>query len=154
MHAQKRNFTYIDELPELEDLESSDGMHRGMSRDSPMGMPHTAGKPLQFFEQGPPGGIPEKFRKFIRSPMGPAPPESGMAPHAQHHQPEFFQPPPPEAPPARPEANSPTCLEICSHIDSCPICSKFYKNDNSIYIIAIVVLAIICILLLKRVLNL
>ena len=154
MHTQKRNFTYIDELPDLEDLESSGGMHGGMSRGNPMGMPHTSGKPLQFAEQGPPGGIPEKFRKFIRSSMGPAPPESGMAPHSQHPQ-EFFQPPhPAKESPTRPAANSPTCLEISDHVGSCPICSRFYRNDNSIYIIAIVVLAIICILLLKRVLNL
>ena len=161
MHTQKRNFTYIDELPDLEDLESSGGMYRGMhdgmSHGNPMGMPHTSGKPLQFSEQGPPRGLPEKFRKFIRSPMGPAHPESGMAHHSQHHQPpqEFFQPPPhTKESPTRPDVNSPTCLEISDHVGGCPICSRFYKNDSSIYIIAIVVLAIICILLLKRVLNL
>jgi hypothetical protein len=54
----------------------------------------------------------------------------------------------------RPPVGSPTCLEIADHVGSCPICSRFYKNDNTVYIIAIVILAIICILLLKRVLNL
>jgi hypothetical protein len=49
--------------------------------------------------------------------------------------------------------NSPTCLNVAEHIANCPVCSKFYDNDKTIYIIAIVVLAIICILLLKRVLN-
>jgi len=152
MYAQQRNFTYIDELPDLEDLESKGtGMGMGMPTQ---GQPHTAGRPLQFSEQGSHGGIPEKFRKFIRSPMGPPPTESGMAPYSSP--PEFFQPPPPptESAPTRPAAGSPTCLEISDHVGSCPICSKFYKNDNAIYIIAIVVLSIICILLLKRVLNL
>lgn len=49
--------------------------------------------------------------------------------------------------------NSPTCLSVAEHIANCPICSKFYDNDKTIYIIAIIVLAIVCILLLKRVLN-
>jgi hypothetical protein len=39
-------------------------------------------------------------------------------------------------------------------VGSCPICSRFYHNDNTVYIIAIVILSIICILLLKRVLDL
>ena len=156
MYGQQRNFTYIEELPDLEDLESKD-MHMGMPNQ---GQPHTAGKPLQFSEQGLPGGMPEKFRKFIRPTMGTPPTESGMAPYTSnpyhYSPPEFFQPPelPNKSAPPRHVNNSPTCLEISDHIGGCPICSKFYKNDNAIYIIAIVVLSIICILLLKRVLNL
>lgn len=48
---------------------------------------------------------------------------------------------------------SPSCLDVADHIANCPICSKFYNNDKTIYIIAIVLLAIVCILLLKRVLD-
>lgn len=46
------------------------------------------------------------------------------------------------------------CIDVSRHIDSCPICSKFYNTDKSIYIIIIVFLAIVCVLLLKRVLEL
>lgn len=46
-----------------------------------------------------------------------------------------------------------SCLDIANHIQGCPICSKFYKDDKTPYIIAIALLAIICILLLKRILN-
>lgn len=45
------------------------------------------------------------------------------------------------------------CVDISKHIQDCPICSKFYHNDKTVYIIAIVVLSIVCLLLLKRVLN-
>jgi len=143
MYAQqnKRNVTYIDDLPDLEDLESGGGS--GMQG-------------VGQFQQGPGPGhgpIPDKYKKFIRNSMGPPPAESGMTPNAQ----EFFQPPP-QAPPQvaqmRPPNNSPTCLDTHEHVQTCPICSRFFKNDNTMYIIAIVVLAIICILLLKRVLNL
>ena len=154
MYAQNRNVTYIDDLPELEDLESRDGMNRGMQNIS-----------NQFSEQGDHyGSIPEKFRKFIRAPMGIPPDQSGMSPY-QHRQPEeFFPPPPPQHPLKQQMYNTeehykqlhdtPSCLDVHSHISQCPICSRFFKNDNAVYIIAIVVLSIICILLLKRVLNL
>ena len=49
---------------------------------------------------------------------------------------------------------SPSCLDVADHISKCPICSKFYNTDKTIYIIAIITLIIICILLLKKVLDL
>ena len=78
MYAQQKNFTYIDELPELNDLEQSNYPS------------HRTGQPLDF---SPP--TPDKYKKFIRNSMGPAPPQSGMAPYSQptHHQPppqEFY----------------------------------------------------------------
>lgn len=48
---------------------------------------------------------------------------------------------------------SPSCLDVADHISKCPICSKFYNTDKTIYLIAIITLAIICILLLKKVLD-
>jgi hypothetical protein len=102
----------------------------------------------------PPGNVPAKFQKFIRPPPLSMHPESGMLPEnsfasqatevAYEKEPEYI----------RPSKESPTCLEVADHVISCPICSKFYKNDNSIYIIAVAILSIICVLLLKRVLNL
>ena len=49
--------------------------------------------------------------------------------------------------------NTPTCLEIADHVANCPICSKFYNNDPTIYIIAILILSAVCIVLLKKVLD-
>ena len=49
---------------------------------------------------------------------------------------------------------TPSCLDVAEHIANCPICSKFYNTDKTIYIIAIISLSIICILLLKKVLDL
>ena len=46
-----------------------------------------------------------------------------------------------------------SCIEVANHIRTCPICSRFYDNDKSIYIIAIVILAIMCIILFKKVLD-
>ena len=46
-----------------------------------------------------------------------------------------------------------SCIDIASHIQNCPICSKFYNGDKSLYIIIIIILAIVSLLLLKRVLG-
>jgi len=45
------------------------------------------------------------------------------------------------------------CREIARHITNCEICSKIYNKDNTFHIIIICVLTIICILLLKRILD-
>ena len=141
MYSQpNQNVTMIDDLPDLSDLESNGAQQQFQSHEGEIQDP--------------------KYSKYIRSRMNTAAPESGMAP---------YNPPPqsslqPSYPPQqhyqqqeeirRPSRDSPTCIEIADHVMSCPICSKFYKNDNSVYIIAIVVMAIITILLLKRVLDL
>ena len=46
-----------------------------------------------------------------------------------------------------------SCISIANHIKECPICSKFYNCDNSIYIICIVLLIIVCVILLKRIIE-
>ena len=45
------------------------------------------------------------------------------------------------------------CIDVANHIQSCPICSKFYNNDKTLYILAIIILSIVCLLLMKKVLN-
>jgi hypothetical protein len=46
-----------------------------------------------------------------------------------------------------------SCMTIANHIKECPICSKFYNCDNSMYIVCIVLLIIVCIILLKRIIE-
>jgi hypothetical protein len=47
----------------------------------------------------------------------------------------------------------PNCVDFANHVSNCPICSKFYSNDKSVYIVIIAILCIVSLLLLKRVLN-
>ena len=68
--------------------------------------------------------------------------EYQLGPRAQQRAP----PPPP------PASREISCIEIAKHIKSCPICSKFYDTDKSLYIIVIILLLIFCILLLKKIL--
>ena len=149
----EQNVTPLEMLPELEDLEKNDYSSMNVL----------------------PPGEAEKFARYIRGNQhnGIAK-QSGMTPnlhsvqprhqHQNHHhqytdkkenynyhiQPEqqedgiktFNMP-----------SGTPSCLDVAEHIANCPICSKFYNTDKTIYIIAIVILSIICILLLKKVLN-
>jgi hypothetical protein len=59
-------------------------------------------------------------------------------PHSQHSQ---------------PQPRELSCIEIARHVKHCPICSKFYDNDKSVYIIVIILLVIFCIILLKKILD-
>lgn len=89
------------------------------------------------------------------------PPKSSspQQPPSYPQQPPSSPQQPPSSPQPRlkinniPEIYTPNCIDIHNHVTQCPICSKFFKFDNSVYIISIIVLSIICILLLKKVLN-
>lgn len=140
------NVTPINSLPDLEEFERRDYIAQQYSTDI-LPMEHT-----------------EKVQKFLRNNYKP-PAESGMY-QAQYNE----------------LANIPDngiisnmnnmhnleqnmfmknynmvpeihCIDVSKHIENCPICSKFYNTDKSIYIIIIVFLAIVCVLLLKRVLD-
>ena len=45
-----------------------------------------------------------------------------------------------------------SCQDIFYHIESCPLCTKFYTHDNTMYLITIAILVLVCALLLKKVL--
>lgn len=109
-----------------------------------------------------PNGQEDKYAKFIRQKHVPKYQE-----HQNSNYQEFYTNPQQSGPPQQQFHHQPyyqlshniplhapySCLDIAGHIDNCPICAKFYKNDKSIYIVAIVLLVIICIILLKKVLE-
>ena len=50
-------------------------------------------------------------------------------------------------------APSINCQDFYNHVKSCPICSKFYNTDRTVYVIIIVLLSLVSLILLKRVLE-
>jgi len=149
--AARSHVTPIEQLPELTDVESSQyqlgpqqgrGGYQGNQRQSS----------FQGMGNLPPG-MEQKYSKLIRQRHVPLP-QAGMAPRNAPVQNEIMHV---QQPQPRQEINlalhNISCLDIANHIQDCPICSRFYNNDKTIYIICIVVLAIVCLLLLKRVLN-
>jgi hypothetical protein len=72
-------------------------------------------------------------------------------PHIYHsssnshsHQPNSHQPQPLQL----------NCVDIARHIDTCPICSRLYDTDKTLYILAIIGLLILCFLMVKRIVKL
>lgn len=91
-----------------------------------------------------------------------------LGPKARNVTPQSPPPPPPYPQHNRVPSNSPhfnyliegydnppriTCIDVANHIQNCPICSKFYENDKSIYVITIVILLIMCIILVKKLID-
>lgn len=46
-----------------------------------------------------------------------------------------------------------TCPEVMDHIQNCPICSKLYNQDKTLYLIIIVLMGLVILILLKRILE-
>jgi len=114
--SRNKNVTFIEDLAELEDLESSD-------------MTKYGGSAIRTNQRVPEVNMyQQQFQPFNEHPI---PPPRHFAGELRYN-----------------------CVGISDHIGNCPICSKLYSNDKTMYIIAIVILAIIVILLLKKVLEL
>jgi hypothetical protein len=45
------------------------------------------------------------------------------------------------------------CISIAQHIDTCPICSRLYDTDKTLYILAIAGLLILCFLMVKHIIK-
>lgn len=162
--AGKQKFTLIDDLPDLDDLEGPPPHQRAINQGQIKSSRYPGADML-------PNGQEDKFGKFIRQPHL-MPQQAGMSQINNGHLPIPMHqniPSHMNAAPIIQESytkaqedeiktysmpdNTPSCLAVAEHIANCPICSKFYNDDKSIYIIAIVVLCVICILLLKKVLD-
>lgn len=152
--------TPLNELPDLEDLDIH-GQGQGQGRryvqsdrpiddgkydkylraphrvDPQSGMASYNGGPPQGMPMGMPHGPGQGQEMMMNGPYSPGQPGPGQSPYIEKFAPS-------------PQFN---CIDIARHIQDCPICSKFYSSDKTIYIIVIVILAIVCLLLLKKVLN-
>lgn len=51
------------------------------------------------------------------------------------------------------EINPISCVDVLEHIKNCPVCSKFYNTDKTIYLVIIIILIIMLAILLKRLLE-
>jgi hypothetical protein len=169
-YRTNKNYTLIDELPDLEDLERGGGNQNGGG-----------------INMIPPDNATQ-IQKFIRNNVYDPPIESGMSQLQRQQQRQRQQPPIQEQPqntqfiPQQPspqnqfiedpimlyELNNQeqamyrpihhlsydiNCVNVADHTTNCVVCSRLYQQNTSGYIVAIILLAIICILLLKRVLN-
>jgi hypothetical protein len=142
------NYTRIEDLPDIDEVNNNgrDDEYRPRDtnkfiRNNRSMMPSDAGMGSEGLAQGGYGRPP---------PGSPYPQFQGPQEMIEQPMMEVREMPPR---PSRPDPMSFNCIDIANHIQQCPICSRFYHGDKSLYIVVIVVLAIVCLLLLKRVLN-
>jgi hypothetical protein len=132
----------INDLPELNDL--------GAGGDIPAPAMQSQARP----EIGRPDPVFEQSiaNKYIRKTH--QPPNMDFAPPPQLP-PQFEQEVQPQGPVR--QGLDPlydiSCLQISMHIKNCPVCSKIYNSDKSLYIIFIVLLFILSMLLMKKILE-
>lgn len=159
---QRNNVTMIDDLPDLDTVDDYGGGY-GNEGYNGGNQGRSGGPPMRMEMRGP---MPST-EKYIR-PTHKMNINSGMAGYAEGYvagnnggyattgyTEERYNPPMNDSPPGPPPYQPPpfNCLDVNNHILDCPICSRFYKNDKTVYIVSIIVLSIICLLLLKRILN-
>jgi hypothetical protein len=172
------NITYLDDLPDLYDLNKNQGPSQLESSTRPPGITQPR-YPLN--EQTIlPKEQYDKVSKHIRGKFIQPPNESGMYNnnntypqqnnnmYPQYNQSVYNQQKQPflnnqsyddyydnekQLKITKMPIGSPTCIECADHITNCPICSKFYNNDKTLYILIISILSLICIILLKKVLD-
>ena len=60
---------------------------------------------------------------------------------------------PPLMEPYEPAHSHYNCRDLYEHVKECDICKRFYRNDNTVYLIIIAILLVACALLAKKVMN-
>ena len=154
MRGNYQKFTRIEELPELQQVEpiqqsvaqpeyatNQGDVHPKLQRfirPQSHGMPVT---PVEYYDQNV--GQPEEEAY------------SGLPPSSfdltRGYKPK--QVPSPIMEPYEPEHSHYNCKDLYGHVKECDICKRFYKTDNTVYLIIIAILIIACALLAKKVMN-
>ena len=150
--------TAIENLPDIEQLTNGE---MGIGEYYPRQQHSGVRNPYQQQDQPTQSLTPENYQKYIRNNSRQMSPYSGMSnrenfavpiPQPQmQEQYEMIQAP--ATPSSGVDPRALNCIDVAEHINICPVCSKFYGNDRTVYIIIIVILSLICLLLLKKVLN-
>lgn len=155
----KKNVTMIDDLPDLNELESQLAPHFGgpahlQNPDDlrPKNMEFT-----QKFIRESHNGMQkyDEINQSIHSAMGFQQNDHRFQMEKNQYQPMIEESRPVIEENVRlPKYREIHCVDIIDHIKDCPVCCKIHNNnEKTIYIVIIIILVIICAFLLKRVLE-
>lgn len=164
----KKNVTMIDELPDLNDLESQPAPHFGGPahlQNSDAQRPKNMEFVQKFIRESHNGMQKyDEINQSIHSSMNFQPTEmrslSGSQQEGYPLERNPYQPFTQDSKPMieenirLPKYREIHCVDIIDHIKDCPVCCKIHNNnEKTIYIVIIIILVIICAFLLKRVLE-
>jgi hypothetical protein len=150
---QQGTVTPIDMLPELQDIASPQPYDRAVKGNQIKTSRYPGENILSTTDA-------QRVQKFIRENHVPTSRESGMMYKPVE---DTYMPVPPDqmdgsdtqypqqilsaTPP------EPNCVDCAKHAAACPVCKSYFNNDKTILYICIAVLLVICLLLLKKVLD-
>lgn len=78
----------------------------------------------------------------------------GASPGHNMNYTEYTDQPPGFPPFLEAYTNSLNCIDVSNHLSNCPVCSKLYNDDyKSAYIVIIALLVIVCIVLVKKIID-
>lgn len=142
--------TPIDMLPELEDVTTPQPYERAVKGQQIKGSRYP-GEGILAQQDA------QRVQKFIRE-NHVSPGESGM--NYKQVQDTYMLEPPSQTSgdvqqqyPMLTTNPEPNCIDCARHASGCPVCKSYFNNDKTILYIAIIVLIVICLLLLKKVLD-
>lgn len=99
-------------------------------------------------------GSAEQYRKYenYSDAKNITVPSSAEVPRYENmSQPRYMSSEPEREPPSHAVIS---CIDAANHVSSCPVCSKLYTCDKTIYLVIIAILTILVILLAKKLFNL
>lgn len=178
----KQNVTFLEDLPDIEDIEMGGGggdgpniRTRNFQRESKYPgngiLPESEGNKYDKFIRNHDNNAPvQESGMYVPRGHNIQQPEHPPYPPQQHPQnrprenfnrehiisrdniiDEGFEQQPPKK--VYSLSDGPSCIDVANHIAECPICSKFYNNDKTLYLLIIAIMSIVCVLLLKRVID-
>ena len=171
--AGVEKFTIIDDLPDIDDLESSSG-YNGPRANQPGADPPSDAKLSKFIRGShvtPKNSGMHAMERYEEMPQQHMDPrtthdvDSRMDQHmmdprmGQHVDPRMGQHMMGQHMMGQhmmgQHMRAPTCLEIADHVANCPVCSSLYKNDRTMYVLGlgIFLLTILCLFLWKKVID-
>jgi hypothetical protein len=148
MNGNSSNYKRTTPIDQLMDLDTPDIPEPSEPKFDPKFQKYLRGDVKSQFMNGANGGV----EQFI-----PPPPAPKSRPHYNYMEEEdygmaeHYTPSPKQMQSVAPAQIN--CKDFFDHVKGCPICSKFYNTDRTLYIIIIVILALVTLILLKRVLE-
>ena len=142
------NITRIEDLPELSDIDNSygGGVMGSMGSGMGSGMGNTDPKMNKYIRNYTRQTYNNTMDNMNSRNSEPYQSQMYIEQEPKVYEKEFYEP--------TPLPTRLNCLDVCNHIKDCPLCSKFYHNDNTLFIIIIVCLLILTVILTRKVLNL
>lgn len=167
----RQRITMISDLPDIDDLEA--GYDRAQPQYQPPHAGYNPNNPGLSSPERMPDPMEAQFQKHIRmtqkSGAGREPPYdqefdgvlAGGPDRPGISASDVIEPAnavSPDKPTQMRDSGPPTprelnCVDVAKHVEGCPVCTRLYNNDRTVYVIVIVILVVLCLLLLKKVLD-